>query len=175
MHPERFLESITLGRILPCMADPEKVIAVGEPSDPLDDVLPFLAHLPNVISYNPGTLALVMRRRPGFITIEPRRVSITQVADSSEAVSLLDALTDAINATWRHRHELTAVNAPRRSPRPLDLWGTLPKRNCGECGEATCLAFAVALIQGTRQAEECPPLLADAEWHGRVQALLGPS
>jgi ArsR family metal-binding transcriptional regulator len=71
------------------MADPEKVIAVGEPSDPLDDVLPFLAHLPNVISCNPGTLALVMRRRPGFITIEPRRISITQVADSSEAVSLL--------------------------------------------------------------------------------------
>jgi ArsR family metal-binding transcriptional regulator len=100
------------------MADPEKVIAVGEPSDPLDDVLPFLAHLPNVISYNPGTLALVMRRRPGFITIEPRRISITQVADSSEAVSLLDALTDAINATRRHGHELTAVSAPRRSPRP---------------------------------------------------------
>jgi ArsR family metal-binding transcriptional regulator len=175
MDPERFLHGITLERILPCMADPEKVIAVGAPSNPLDDVLPFLAHLPNVITYNPGTLALVMRRRPGFITIEPRRVSITQVADSSEAVSLLGALADAINATWAHRHELTAVHAPRRSPRPLDLWGSLPRHNCGECGEPTCLAFAVALIQGTRQAEECPPLFADAEWRSRVQVLLGPS
>lgn len=171
---EEFLQAISLQRVLPCLADPGKVIAVGEPTSPLHDVLPFLAQLPNVISYHPGTLSLVMRRRPGFITIDPGRVSITQVEDPSEAASLFEALTDAINATWRHRQELTPVRTARRSPRPLDIWGSLPRRNCGACGEATCLAFAVALIQGARRIEECPPLTADEEWRARVATLLGP-
>lgn len=38
----------------------------------------------------------------------------------------------------------------------LEIVKVLPKTNCGECGEAGCLAFALALSTGKRSLEECP-------------------
>ena len=64
-----YLESITLTKILPCLAEPGKIIVVGEPSRRLDEVLPYLATLPNVITYNPETYTLTLRRQPGFRVI----------------------------------------------------------------------------------------------------------
>ncbi len=51
-----YLESIRLTKILPCLAEPGKIIVIGDPSRKLDEVLPYLATLPNVISYNPDSL-----------------------------------------------------------------------------------------------------------------------
>lgn len=44
-----YLTSITLIKTLPCLAEPGKVIVIGEPSRKLDEVLPYLATLPGVI------------------------------------------------------------------------------------------------------------------------------
>jgi ArsR family metal-binding transcriptional regulator len=99
MAQEPYLHAIQLIQTVPCLAAPGKLIAVGEPSSRLDEVIPFLASLPNVISYNPVTRQLMLRRRPGFITLEPGRVSITQVADAAEGSQLLEALVEAVNAT----------------------------------------------------------------------------
>ncbi len=153
-----FLDSIALERTLPCLAEPGKIIVVGSPSRSLADVLPYLATLPNVIAYNPDAASLTLRRRPGLITLQPDRVSITQAADASEGLDLLGALTEAINATWEHRAELVAVTVRRRAPRPLDVWTLLPRTNCGRCGESTCMAFAFALLEQLRRPESCPPL-----------------
>ena len=41
---------------------------------------------------------------------------------------------------------------------PLDVYKHLPKTNCRECLEPTCLAVAAAVIQGKKQLEKCPHL-----------------
>jgi ArsR family metal-binding transcriptional regulator len=169
-----FLESIALERTLPCLAEPGKIIVVGSPSRSLADVIPYLATLPNVIVYNPQTLSLTLRRQPGLITLEPERVSITQVVDASEGMELLAALADAVNATWEHRDELVAATRPRRAPRPLDIWALLPQSNCKECGEATCMAFAFGLVHARRKPGECRPLATEpafADRRGTLEAL----
>jgi ArsR family metal-binding transcriptional regulator len=168
-----FLPSIALEKTLPCLAEPGKIIVVGKPSRRLDDVLPFLATLPNVIAYNPQAQALTLRRQPGLITLGPEQVSITQVKDSEEGLELLEALAEAINATWEHRNELVAASAPRRAPRPLDVWALLPQTNCGQCGEATCMAFAFSLLQQRRELEACETLAREAGFTDRRVALLG--
>ncbi|HZY42319.1 MAG TPA: (Fe-S)-binding protein [Anaerolineae bacterium] len=53
------------------------------------------------------------------------------------------------------------MTVDRRAPRPLDVWTLLPQTNCKQCGEATCMAFAVGLLQHKRSVIECPPLHAD--------------
>lgn len=57
----RFLEAIELTHVTPCLAEPGKVIVTGKPSRSLDEVLPYLASLPNVIGFNPETLTLTFR------------------------------------------------------------------------------------------------------------------
>jgi ArsR family metal-binding transcriptional regulator len=156
-----YLDSIALTRTLPCLADPGKIIVIGKPSRLLDEIIPYLATLPGVIAYNPETLTLTFRRQPGFMTLYPDKVYITQVKGVNEGLELLKALVEAINATWEQRYQLTAVRSPRRLPRPLDVWSLLPQTNCKLCGEATCMSFAVGLLQQRRAITECTPLGAD--------------
>jgi len=166
-----YIETITLIKILPCLAEPGKIIVIGEPSRRLDDVLPYLATLPNVISYNPDTCTLTLRRQPGFISLYSDKVYITKVKDTEEGLELFKALVDAINATWEHRAELVAMTARKHTPRPLDIWTLLPQTNCKICGEATCMAFACNLLLHVRVLEECIPLYSDATFTERQTTL----
>ncbi len=166
-----YLASIALTKTLPCLADPGRIIVIGKPDRLLNDVIPYLATLPGVIAYNPETLALTFRRQPGFLTLYPDKVYITQVKDAEAGLEVLAALQDAINATWDHRRELTAASTARRAPRHLDVWELLPRTNCKQCGEATCLAFAAMLIQQIHFLEECLPLERDPAFADRRAAL----
>ena len=157
-----YLDSIALTRTLPCLAEPGKIIVIGKPNRSLAEVLPYLATLPGIVAYNPDAQTLTFRRPAGFMTLYADRVYITQVRSADEGLELLAALKDAINATWDNRQQLVAVTLARRAPRPLDVWTLLPQTNCKQCGEATCMAFAVSLLQHQRSVIECPPLHADA-------------
>jgi ArsR family metal-binding transcriptional regulator len=156
-----YLDSLALTRTLPCLAEPGKIIVIGKPNRSLADVLPYLATLPGILAYNPDAHTLTFRRPAGFMTLYNDRVYLTQVSSADEGLELLAALKEAINATWDNRDQLVAVTLARRAPRPLDVWTLLPQTNCRQCGEATCMAFAVGLLQHKRNVIECPPLRAD--------------
>jgi acetyl-CoA decarbonylase/synthase complex subunit gamma len=44
----------------------------------------------------------------------------------------------------------------------LDIFKLTPKTNCKECGQPTCMAFAMKVAQGTVQVEACPHMSTDA-------------
>ncbi|TGE32461.1 acetyl-CoA decarbonylase/synthase complex subunit gamma [Desulfosporosinus sp. Sb-LF] len=44
----------------------------------------------------------------------------------------------------------------------LEIYKQLPKKNCGECGVPTCLAFAMALASGKAALDTCPYVTAAA-------------
>jgi ArsR family metal-binding transcriptional regulator len=170
-----FLNSMALTKTLPCLAEPGKLIVIGKPDRPLSEVIPYLATLPGVIAYNPETLTLTFRRPSGFMTLYPDKVYITQIINADEGLELLAALKEAVNAVWEQRSSLIAVTAGKRAPRHLDIWELLPRSNCRQCGEATCLAFAVGLLQHKRSLNECPPMMdnpASAERRATLEAML---
>ncbi|WP_088189063.1 acetyl-CoA decarbonylase/synthase complex subunit gamma [Desulfosporosinus sp. FKA] len=45
----------------------------------------------------------------------------------------------------------------------LEIYKQLPKKNCGECGVPTCLAFAMALASGKAALDTCPYVTAAAK------------
>ncbi len=51
----------------------------------------------------------------------------------------------------------------------LDIYKLLPKKNCKECGEPTCLTFAMKLASGKVKPEDCPYL------DEKVKEILGAS
>jgi ArsR family metal-binding transcriptional regulator len=151
--------AITLIRTLPCLADPGKIIVIGETDTAIDGVLPLLnAILPTVVSYHPFAGVMTLRRRPGLITLYPDKVMITQVADVEEGLAVLAAMRDLLNRTWARRDEIERKPEGRRVPRPLDVYELLPRTNCRACGETTCMAFAFGLLESRHRPEECPPL-----------------
>ena len=59
---------------------------------------------------------------------------------------------------------------------PIDVYKLLPKTNCGECGEANCMAFATRVVNGELVLSDCPPLHS-VEYHeafGELSRLLAP-
>jgi ArsR family metal-binding transcriptional regulator len=166
-----YLQSIMLIKSLPCLAEPGKIIIIGKPDRSLVDVIPYLATLPGIIAYNPDTCTLTFQRQPGFLTISPDKVYITQVRDPEEGLTLLNSLKEAVNATWDHRYHLKPAAKKKQAPRHLDIFALLPQTNCKQCGEATCLAFAVSIILQKRSLEECLPLHTDPAFNERKAAL----
>ncbi len=45
---------------------------------------------------------------------------------------------------------------------PLEVYKLLPKTNCGQCGIATCMAFAAAIIKKEKRPVDCPFLGREA-------------
>ena len=179
MHNERrhdvFLKGMSLLTTLPCLAEPGKIVVVGQPSRPLTDVLPFLnAMLPNVVAYSPAAGVMTLRRQPGFITLYPNKVYIIQVKDVDEGMVLLDAVRDLLNQVWARRMEIQPSAKPRQRPGFLDIWKLLPRLRCQLCGQAGCLAFAVRLAMGMARLGECPVLRepAYAGLRAQLQALV---
>ena len=170
-----YLDSISLTQTIPCLAEPGRIIVIGKPSQTLGEVLPYLATLPGIIAWNPELPTLTFRRPHGFMTLYNDKVYITQVVDTAEGLELFATLVEAINAVWERRAELIAVTTKKRAPRHLDIWELLPRSNCKQCGEASCLAFAVGLLQHKRVLAECTPLQSDpslTDRKGTLEALL---
>jgi len=69
------------------------------------------------------------------------------------------------------RLELIAVTKSKSSPNHLDIWALLPQTNCKQCGEVTCLAFAVALIKQQRELSESKPLQLKEIFEERLTTL----
>jgi ArsR family metal-binding transcriptional regulator len=154
------------------MADPSKIIVIGETDATIDVIMPLLnAILPNVISYYPLAGVMSLRRQPGLITLYPRRVQITQVDDVDDGLRMLAAVRDLLNQTWARRDQIEPQTKARRVPRPLDIYELLPRLNCRACGAATCMAFAFGLLENRFEPGECP-LPNEAEFDGRRQALI---
>ena len=60
---------------------------------------------------------------------------------------------------------------------PLDIYNYLPKTNCEECGEKTCMAFASQLIERAVKLEDCPTLTKPsfAGMYHSLEEMLAPS
>jgi ArsR family metal-binding transcriptional regulator len=85
-------------------------------------------------------------------------IAINMVKDEAEAEKILEWLKKEINDTWKNRGEIKP--SFEVSPRPgiLDILKLLPKDNCQECGQPTCLVFATQVSEGTIAYDDCPRL-----------------
>ncbi|AKB85048.1 acetyl-CoA decarbonylase/synthase complex subunit gamma [Methanococcoides methylutens] len=60
---------------------------------------------------------------------------------------------------------------------PLEAYKFLPGTNCGECGETSCMAFASHLIDRSKKATDCIPLVNEEKYkkkYAELEALLAP-
>ncbi|MBC7109870.1 MAG: 4Fe-4S binding protein [Archaeoglobi archaeon] len=62
-------------------------------------------------------------------------------------------------------------------PSAYEIYRHLPKKNCGKCGQKSCLAFAMALREGKVSLEDCEILMSPKHLRERLllKELLGES
>ena len=93
-----------------------------------------------------------------LITVQGRRIAVNALKDEAEARKIVEWLKREINDAWENRERI--VPSFKGAPRPqlIEILKLLPKTNCRQCGEETCLVFAARIAEGAKGAEACPPL-----------------
>ncbi|MDQ7850508.1 MAG: (Fe-S)-binding protein [Armatimonadota bacterium] len=159
-----------------CNPTAETLNCLAAFSDDVSAVFPYLNAVLKGCVYRPEAGILSFRHEGKFFTLFPRRAAITRVADDADAQRTLLWLQDLINRTYSARETITPSYKSCDVLKALDVYRLLPGLNCGECGEATCLAFALKVVAQTAEIASCRPLFSGRFEDRRerlVEALIG--
>ncbi len=141
----------------------------------LSELMPYLNALARVVYYDPDEPVLVFRLEDKKVALRPHLAQLAEVGDIEEGRLWREKLEKFLEEVWARREEIRPRHEARTLPPALEIYKLLPKTNCGECGEATCLALAAKLSTGEADLSACPllnqPDYADAK--AKLAALLG--
>ena len=149
-----------------CRSDVEVFKAEAELKEDISPVFPYINARVRA-EYNPEFPFVRFRWKDHTVTLHPKRILVSNLADSQEAAEVLKEIRLFINETWRMRGEIKPSHEVRRRLSAPEIFKRLPQTNCGACGYSTCLAFAAAVSRGEVEIERCSPLF---EQEGYEQA-----
>lgn len=152
------LKSFRIYHILPCLADPRKIRAIAQLSDDIHGVLPYLNAVIKGGIYNHQAGILTLKKDGAMITLYPRQITLAKVNDEAHAREMMERLKGLINETYENRGNIEPNYDRGVALRALDIFKLLPGVNCKRCGELTCLAFAVKLVEEELDVMQCAPL-----------------
>ena len=145
-----FLSDYSLRLVLPdCNPSSQKVNALVDLSEDISEVLPYLNTVMKGLQYDDDEKVLTVKREGRLITFRSRQIAVAKLEDENEARSVIEDLKeDHIKPSY----------TSRPAPRPLEVYKLLPGNNCKECGEPTCMAFALRLVNDEVKLIQCPLL-----------------
>jgi len=154
------LNSYKITRILPCLADPEKIRVIAEISDEIHEVFPYLNAILKGCIYNHPALTLTIKKDGKLLTLHAHHITLAKIEDEKEAEEILGWLKDLINETYDKRDRVEPNFSKGAELKALDIFKLLAGTNCKRCGEPSCLAFAVKLVGQEIEITKCIPLFS---------------
>ncbi len=155
------LQSYKITRILPCLADPEKIRVIAEVSGEVYEAFPYLNATLKDCLFNHPALTLTIKKGEKLITLHANHITLTKIDDEKEAEEILKWLQDLVNETYENREKIQPDYTMRQELKPTDIIKLLPGTNCKQCGLLSCQAFAFKLLRGQIRVEQCFPLFSN--------------
>ena len=160
------LESYTKEIFRPeCNPEFQSLHCIAHLDQDVGDVLPYLNAVLGGFQYHRDPPALTLKVHGKMITVHPREIAINALRDEEEAEKIIEWLKREINETWEKKEEIQPSYEGSPKPKILEILKLLPKTNCRECGESTCMVFSTLVAQGVKGAADCPAL----EEEGRMR------
>jgi ArsR family metal-binding transcriptional regulator len=128
----------------------------------ISQVLPYLNAKLGGDQYLKDPPSLTFKNQGKLITLHPQMIAINALRDEAEADKILEWLKQEINETWEERDKIEPSFTTPEKPKVFEILKLLPKTNCRECGQPTCMVFATQLAEGGKGPEACPPLSQEA-------------
>jgi ArsR family metal-binding transcriptional regulator len=165
------LSSYNITRILPCLADPEKIRVIAEVSGEIYEAFPYLNAILKGCIYNHPALTLTIKKDGKLYTLHAHHITLAKIEDEKEAEEILKWLRDLINEAYEKRDQIEPNYSMTAELKALDIFKLLPGTNCKKCGELTCLAFAVKLVGRDTEITKCDPLFSE-KYQGKKNVLI---
>jgi len=157
-----FLNNYKIIGIGPCLADGSQFRVTALLPRDISGLLPYLNAVLKFCAYEPFVPALTFRCKGSPVVLHPDRIIIGRLRQVDEAEEILDAAVGLINRVEKQKNSLRPEFLPKELTQPGEVYRLLPRTDCAECGELTCIAFTVRLVKGEKKAEDCPHLAPGA-------------
>ncbi len=154
-----------------CQADAEGVHCFAHLDQDVTEAIPFLNAVLGGFEYLNDPPAVTFKTHGKLITVHGRKIAVNALKDEAEAEKIVAWLKNEINAGWEKKEEIAPCYTGMPRPGIMEILKLLPKTNCKECGQPTCLVFAAKVAEGAKGSDDCPPL--DAEQHRRLTEYMG--
>jgi len=128
----------------------------------ITEALPYLNTTLGGFEYLKDPPAVTFRIHGKLITVHPREIAVNALKDEEEADKILEWLQREINDAWENRDKIMPNYEGAPKPKVFEILKLLPKTNCRECGQSTCMVFSVLVAEGVKGSEDCPPLTEGA-------------
>ncbi len=126
--------------------------------DNIGDVFPYLNTALKAHQYIKEPPSLTLKYNGKLITLYPREIHINIIHNEDDAKNIIEWLKEKINDVCNRRKEIKPTYKTAQKPGILHILNLLPKTNCRECSEPTCMVFAVSIAEGRKVPENCTQL-----------------
>ena len=153
-----------------CMPGAESVHCHAHLGENVAAVLPYLNAELGGAAYTQDPPSVTFKVHGKLISVHPTKIAINALKDETEADKILRWLQREINTIWEKRDSIKPSVESAPQPVLIEVLKLLPKTNCRECNEPTCMVFAARVVEGVKDQTDCPPL--DPESRGKLQHYL---
>ncbi len=136
----------------------ESLHCIAQLDQDISEVLPYLNAVLGGFEYLKDPPAVIFRSQGKFITVHGRKIAINALRDEGEADRILAWLQREINDAWESRNGIEPSYEGAPKPKLIEILKLLPKTNCKQCGEPTCMVFAARMAEGAKGPGDCPPM-----------------
>ncbi len=151
--------------LAPCMADPTKIRTIAYITGNLTEVFPYMNAEMRGAAYNPHAHIFTFMDGYRMICLYAQRIAIAKADEIVDAWRVLEMVRLRANTCWQNRSKITPNFETRKKPPALEIYYRLPKTNCKQCGEKTCMAFALQLWSGKTVPDRCREVFAGSSGH----------
>ena len=148
----------TIMVVTPCVADETKIRIIVHLSEDLSKLLPYLNTYMQTASYNDDSQSLTFMEQYRLITIYKSRIAIARADEITDAWRMIAKIRTLINTVNQKIDTMKPTYEMRKKPPALEIYNHLPKINCGQCQQKSCMAFAFALHSGSANPFTCKPI-----------------
>ncbi len=141
-----------------CMPGAMAVHCFAHLDQDVGEAIPYLNAVLGGFTYVKEPPTVTFKSQGKLITVHPRKIAINALKDEAEAKKIVEWLKREINTAWEKRDEIEPRYEAAPQPKVFEILKLLPKTNCKECGQPTCMVFAVQVAEGAKGPEDCPPL-----------------
>jgi len=140
----------------------ESVHCLAHLDQDVAEVLPYLNAVLGGFDYLKDPPAVIFRSQGKLITVHGNKIAINALRDEAEADKILQWLQREINDAWANRDNIQPCYEGAPKPKVIEILKLLPRTNCRECGEPTCMVFAARMAEGVYGPADCPQMIAES-------------
>ena len=141
-----------------CMPSAMSVQCFAHLDEDISEALPYLNAVLGGFTYTKDPPSVTFKSQGKLITVHAKKIAINALKDEDEATKIIEWLKREINSAWEKREKIEPLYEAAPQPKVIEILKLLPKTNCKECGQPTCMVFAAQVAEGAKGPEDCLPL-----------------